>query len=52
VTKALNQSEGIQNVKVDLQKAEVQFDNTKSITSDRIQKAIEDAGYEIVSNSK
>ena len=49
VTKALNQLEGIKNVQVDLAKGEVRFDNTKNITSDRIQKAITDAGYEVIS---
>jgi copper chaperone len=48
VTKALNQLEGIQNVQVDLQKGEVRFDNTKGIVLNRIEKAITDAGYEIV----
>jgi len=51
VTKALTQLEGIRNVQVDLAKGEVRFDNTKSITSDQIQKAIEDAGYQVVSQS-
>jgi copper chaperone len=48
VTKALSQLEGIKNVQVDLAKGEVRFDNTKSLASDRIQKAITDAGYEII----
>ena len=48
VTKALNQLEGIQNIQVDLQKGEVRFDNSKGITSNRIEKAISDAGYEVV----
>lgn len=52
VTKALAQLEGIKDVQVDLAKGEVRFDNTEGITSDQIQKAISDAGYEIVSNSK
>jgi copper chaperone len=52
VTKALTQLEGIRNVQVDLAKGEVRFDNTKSITSDQIQKAITDAGYQVISNSK
>jgi copper chaperone len=47
VTKALNQLDGIKNVQVDLAKGEVRFDNTKSITSDQIQKAITNAGYEV-----
>ena len=48
VTKALNQLEGIKNVQVDLAKGEVQFDNTKAVLMDRIEKAIEEAGYEVV----
>ena len=49
VTKALNQLEGIQNIQLDLAKGEVQFDNTKEVASNRIEKAVEDAGYEVVS---
>jgi len=48
VTKALNQLEGIKNVQVDLQKGEVRFDNTKGVVAARIEKAIEEAGYEVV----
>jgi len=48
VTKALGQLEGIKNVQVDLAKGEVRFDNTMELASNRIAKAIEDAGYEIV----
>jgi copper chaperone len=48
VTKALSQLEGIKNVQVDLAKGEVRFDNIKEIASNRIEKAIEDAGYEVV----
>ncbi len=48
VTKALGQLEGIKNVQVDLVKGAVQFDNTKEVASNRIAKAIEDAGYEVV----
>ena len=48
VTKALGQLEGIKNVQVDLAKGEVWFDNTKEIASNRIEKAISDAGYEVV----
>jgi len=51
VTKALNQLEGIQNVQVDLQKGEVRFDNTKALALNRIEKAIEEAGYEVISQS-
>jgi copper chaperone len=49
VTKALGQLEGIKNVQVDLAKGEVRFDNSKEIASNRITKAIEDAGYEVIS---
>ena len=48
VTKALGQLEGIKNVLVDLAKEEVRFDNTKEVTSNRIEKAIEEAGYEVI----
>jgi copper ion binding protein len=48
VTKVLSQLEGIKNVQVDLAKGEVRFDNSKEIASDRITKAIEDAGYQVV----
>jgi copper ion binding protein len=48
VTKALGQLEGIKDVQVDLAKGEVRFDNTKEVASNRIEKAIEEAGYEVV----
>jgi len=48
VTKALGQLEGIKNIQVDLAKGEVRFDNSKEIASSRIEKAISDAGYEVV----
>ncbi len=48
VTKALSQLEGIKNVQIDLGKGEVQFENTKEIPSERIKKAIGDAGYEVI----
>ena len=51
VTKALSQLDGIKNVQVDLAKGEVRFDNTKSLTSDQIQKVIENAGYQVVLQS-
>jgi copper chaperone len=51
VTKALNQLEGIKNVQVDLAKGEVRFDNTKEVASNRIEKAIQEAGYEVVPQS-
>ena len=48
VTKALGQLDGVKNMQVDLAKGEVRFDNTKEIASNRIQKAISAAGYEVV----
>ncbi len=49
VTKALGQLDGVKNVQVDLAKGEIRFDNTKEIAPNRIEKAISDAGYEVVS---
>ena len=51
VTKALNQLDGIKNIQIDLAKGEVRFDNTKSVSADRIRNAITDAGYEVVAQS-
>ena len=48
VTKALGQLEGIKNVQVDLAKGEVRFDNSKEIALSRVEKAISDAGYEVI----
>jgi len=49
VTKALSQLDGVKNVQVDLSRGEVRFDNTKAVASDRIEKAITDAGYQVES---
>jgi len=49
VTKALGQLDGIKNVQVDLAKGEVRFDNTKEVPPHQIEKAIEEAGYEVIS---
>jgi len=48
VTKSLTQLEGIKNVQVDLAKGEVRFDNVKEVASNEIEKAIEEAGYEVL----
>lgn len=48
VKKALSQLEGVQSVEVDLQTGEVRFENTKGVASNRIEKAITDAGYEVM----
>lgn len=48
VTRALKQLEGIKNIQVDLAKGEVRFDNIREVASDKIEKAIADAGYEVI----
>ncbi|MDL1975043.1 MAG: copper ion binding protein [Deltaproteobacteria bacterium] len=48
VTRALNEIEGIKNVKVDLAKGEADFDEAKTIDMDLVRKAIRKAGYEVV----
>jgi len=48
VTKALDKLDGFKNVKVDLQKGEVSFDNTKALELEKVEKAITDAGFEVV----
>lgn len=50
VTKALGQLDGVRNVQVDLAKGEVRFDNTKEVATGKIEKAIADAGYEVISS--
>ena len=49
VKKALGQLDGIQDVEIDLQKGEVRFENKRALEPDRIVKAIEGAGYQVVS---
>ena len=48
VTKALSKLDGVLNVKVDLQKGEVSFDNTKVLGLEKVENAIADAGFEVV----
>ncbi len=48
VKKALSQLEGIRDVDVDLQKGEVRLENPRGIEAKVIEKAIEQAGYEVV----
>jgi copper ion binding protein len=50
ITKALSQLDGVKNVNVDLQKGEVHFENTKGVASAQVEKAITDAGYEVIQN--
>lgn len=48
VTKALEQLEGIQNIMVDLATEEVRFNNIGAVPMEQIEKAIAEAGYEII----
>lgn len=48
VTKALEQLEGIQNIQVDLAAEEVRFNNIGAVPMEQIEKAIAEAGYEII----
>lgn len=48
VTKALGQLEGIQNIQVDLAAEEVRFNNIGTVPMEQIEKAIAEAGYEII----
>ena len=48
VTKALNEIDGIKNVKVNLAKGEAAFDEKKTIGMDLVRERIKKAGYEVV----
>ena len=48
VTKALTRLEGIRDVQVDLEKGEVRFENPNAVAHGRIQKAVEEAGYQVI----
>ncbi|MCD4832756.1 MAG: cation transporter [Bacteroidales bacterium] len=48
VTNALNEIEGIRNVKVDIAKGEAGFDELKPVDMDIVRKAIKKEGYEVV----
>ena len=48
VTKALNEIDGIKDVKVDLEKGEATFDEGKPIDMDLVREKIKKAGYEVV----
>lgn len=47
VTKALNQIDGIENVKVDLGKGEVTFHEKRPIAIELVMERIKKAGYEV-----
>jgi len=48
VTKALNEIDGIKNVKVDLAKGEASFVEGKPVDMTLVRKGIKKAGYEVV----
>jgi copper chaperone len=48
VTNALNEIDGIKNVKVDLAKSGADFDEEKAVDMDLVRERIKKAGYEVV----
>jgi len=48
VTRTLNEIDGIENVKVDLNKGEASFDEVKPLDMEIIKDSIKKAGYEVV----
>ena len=48
VNKALNEIEGIKDVKVDLQKGEATFEEAKTVDMNIVREWIKKAGYEVV----
>jgi copper chaperone len=49
VTKALGSIPGIKNLRVDLVNGEATFENTQNVSMSNIRKAVEEAGYKVVS---
>ena len=49
VTKALKEIEGLQDVSVDLGKAEASFNESKPVDKELVKERIKKAGYEVVS---
>ncbi len=47
VTKALGKIPGLTDVKVDLAKGEATFENTQETPREKIQKAVEEAGFKV-----
>ena len=47
VAKALNEIDGVENVKVDLSRGEASFEETKPVDSAVLKECIEKAGYEV-----
>ncbi len=48
INKALNEIEGIKDVKVDLQKGEAIFEEAKPVDMNIVRERIKKAGYEVV----
>ena len=48
VTKALNEIDGVKDVKVDLAKGEATYDEVKPVDMDVVKAQIAKAGYEVV----
>ena len=48
VTKALNEIDGIENVRVDLKKGEANFEEKASVDMSLIKEKIEKAGFQVV----
>jgi copper chaperone len=48
VNKALNEIEGIKDIKVDLQKGEATFEEAKTVDMNMVRERIKKAGYEVV----
>ena len=49
VKKALGYLDGVKDIEVDLSKGEVQFENPKGVSPDKIREAVETAGYQVES---
>ena len=47
VTKALQGIDGLENIKVDLEKGEARFDEKKPVDSAIIQERVKKAGYDV-----
>ncbi len=49
VTKALSDLDGISSVKVSLENNDAVFDSSSPVDMEKVKKAVEDAGYKVVS---
>jgi copper chaperone len=47
VTKALNSIEGVKDVKVDLQKGEATFEETKPVSAETVRAQVKKAGFDV-----